>query len=268
MTTGALIFAFNNEQTDYVRMAAWSAANIRRHLGIPVAVVTDVDNQFVHDAFDAVVLAQAESGGTRYFSDYGQSVTWHNAGRTSAYDLSPWTQTLVLDADYVVASNSLAALFNNPSDFLCHRLAYNVATGNDLTEHATFGRFRIPMWWATVMLFRRSTQARFIFESMQMVRNNWQHYRNLYGIDRSTYRNDYALSIAVGIVSGHTGSFAEIPWSLATAMPEHAVTQIDTDFYQLDWNDTQQKPRHVAMTGVDLHVMGKSYLENIIDSAS
>lgn len=41
MTTGALIFAFNNEATDYVSMAAWSAKRIRHYLKIPVAVVTD-----------------------------------------------------------------------------------------------------------------------------------------------------------------------------------------------------------------------------------
>ena len=39
MTTGALIFAFNNEKTDYVALAAWSAANIHRHLDIPVALL-------------------------------------------------------------------------------------------------------------------------------------------------------------------------------------------------------------------------------------
>ena len=36
LTRGALIFAFNNEQTDYLAMAEWSANNIRKHLGIPV----------------------------------------------------------------------------------------------------------------------------------------------------------------------------------------------------------------------------------------
>jgi hypothetical protein len=43
MTTGALIFAFNNEQTDYVAMAGWSAERIRRHLKIPTAIITDAD---------------------------------------------------------------------------------------------------------------------------------------------------------------------------------------------------------------------------------
>ena len=36
MTTGALIFAFNNEKTDYVKMAAWSAERIRHFLNIQI----------------------------------------------------------------------------------------------------------------------------------------------------------------------------------------------------------------------------------------
>lgn len=67
MTTGALIFAFNNEHTDYLEMAAWSAQNIRRHLGIPVAVVTDVKDTGRNRAFDQVIEATPSTGGTRYF---------------------------------------------------------------------------------------------------------------------------------------------------------------------------------------------------------
>jgi hypothetical protein len=84
MTTGALIFAFNNEQTDYLSMAAWSAKNIHRHLGIPVAVVTDYENPA--GDFDYVIHAQAQSGGQRYFSDYDTNVTWHNTNRMDEFN--------------------------------------------------------------------------------------------------------------------------------------------------------------------------------------
>ena len=53
MTQGALIFAFDNEEIDYVKLAAWNARNIHEHLKIPVAIVTDsVD---VPDVFDVVI---------------------------------------------------------------------------------------------------------------------------------------------------------------------------------------------------------------------
>jgi hypothetical protein len=57
MTTGAVIFARNNEHIDYVAMAQWSAQNIQRHLGIPTHIITD----------------SAPPDNTRHFTDVGTS---------------------------------------------------------------------------------------------------------------------------------------------------------------------------------------------------
>jgi len=59
MTTGALIFAFDNESTDYVTMAGWSARNIRRWLNIPTAVVTDAPPK-IRD-FEALIKSSVPS---------------------------------------------------------------------------------------------------------------------------------------------------------------------------------------------------------------
>jgi hypothetical protein len=269
MTTGALIFAFNNEQTDYVRMAAWSAQNIRRHLGIPVAVITDsTDSEFLKSNFDLVINAAAQSGGTRYFEDYAQTVTWHNAGRVDAYSLTPWDQTLVLDADYVVASNQLNQVLAMPQDFVCHRWANSVFGEQSFYQgNNWFGRPRMPMYWATVMMFRKSTMAEYIFDCMNMIRNNWQHYQDLYGIDRATYRNDVALSIARGIVSGHTQSVDTIPWLLLSVLPGHQVKQVSQDRYLVTYQNDQDCTMQSPCNGVDMHMMGKQQLEAIIASS-
>ena len=149
MTCGALIFAFNNEATDYVSMAAWSAGRIRHHLGIPVAVVTNSTDSTLSQTFDRVIRAEPESGGTRFFEDYNSTVTWHNAGRADAYALTPWEQTLVLDADYVVASSQLSFVIDSNRDFMCHDRAYDIAKSRLLDELNTFGEHRMPMSWAT-----------------------------------------------------------------------------------------------------------------------
>jgi hypothetical protein len=170
----------------------------------------------------------------------------------------------VLDADYVVASNDLRLVLEHDTDFMCHRTAVDVATGEPLTGLNVFGRYNMPMWWATVMMFRRSNTAQYIFDCMQMVRDNWEHYRALYGIDKSTYRNDFALSIAVGIVSGHTGTVAEIPWPLLSALPDAVLTLQDTNYYSVSYRDANNMPRFIGWTGSDFHAMGKRHLENII----
>jgi hypothetical protein len=265
MTTGALIFAFNNEQTDYIAMAEWSARNIRRHLDIPVAIVTDADPTDTRlNGFDRVVHSQPASGGTRWFEDYSATVTWHNAGRVDAYSLTPWDQTLVLDADYVVAGPELRRVLEANTDFMCHRTAVNMATGLPMPGLNVFGKHNMPMWWATVMMFRRGNTAQYIFDCMQMIRHNWQHYRDLYGIDNSTYRNDFALSIALGIVSGHTGLVDQIPWPLLSVLPDTELIKLDDNMYQVNYRDSNNSPRWVSWQGTDFHAMGKQDLEKII----
>ena len=131
----------------------------------------------------------------------------------------------------------------------------------------TFGNYDMPMWWATVMMFRKSNTAQYIFDSMQMVRDNWQHYRDLYNIDRATYRNDFALSIALGIVSGHTMKVDEIPWALASVMPNTQLMRwIDTDSYIITYADSDQKLKHMSFEGLDFHAMGKKHLGDIVET--
>jgi hypothetical protein len=247
MTTGALIFARNNEQIDYEAMARWSAKNIERHLGIPTHIITDTS---------------APGTNTRHFTDVGL-VTWHNHNRMDAYRLSPWNRTLVLDADYVVASNQLQAVLDVDQDFLTHRWAYDVTGCNTFEGLNYFGNNRMPMWWATVMMFRKSKQAELIFNSMQMIRDNWTHYRNLYKNTNATYRNDHALSIALGIVNGHTLDHAGIPWALASLTPDHKLTQLDQDSYRVDFINTENKARWIELRQ-DFHAMGKQQLGAIV----
>jgi hypothetical protein len=265
MTQGVLIFAFNNEETDYVAMAEWSAKNICRHLNLPVSIITD--SECNNDVFDQVIHAQPDTGGTRYFEDYNQTVTWHNAGRVNAYELTPYDQTLVLDADFVVAGDMLKKVLNMPQDFVCHKNAFNMATGKLMTALNTFGEYNMPMHWATVMMFRKSNTAQYIFDCMQMIKTNWQHYRNLYGIRQSNYRNDFALSIALGIVNGHTSKIDAIPWDLLSVMPGVTLSKFNDpnlESYILEYVDDTNKSKQLSFAGMDFHAMGKKHLEKII----
>jgi len=247
MTTGALIFARNNEQIDYESMACWSARNIERHLGIPTHIVTDDSRT---------------DSGSRHFEDVGTS-TWHNTNRMDAYRLSPWDRTLVLDADYVVATNQLRSILDCNADFLAHRWAYDVTGCNDFQGLNYFGGVNMPMWWATVMVFNKCKQAELIFDTMAMIRDNWSHYKNIYKNTARTYRNDHALSIALLITNGHTLNHAGIPWHLASLTPEHRLTQLDKDSYRVDFVDTQGRSRWIDLHQ-DFHAMGKKHLGDIV----
>lgn len=262
---GCLIFAYNNETIDYLSMARWSARNIKRHLGIPTAIVTN--KEFVAEEHERCILIEPPATSQkRYFRDHKAAGIWYNTNRVSAYNLSPWEHTLLLDSDYVVASDQLAVLFEVDQDFLTHRWAYDITGNLPFKGNESFGTYKMPMMWATVIAFRRSKTAELIFDSMEMIRNNWNHYLQLYQINEQTYRNDFALSIAMNIVNGHTLSDPIIPWQLATVTPETKLTQVDQDTYSIQYKNVEQKPRWMTIQQ-DFHAMCKRDLGEIVGNS-
>ena len=265
MTTGALIFAYNNEHLDYLSLARWSARNIDRHLGIPTAIVTN--EPVVAKSYEHIILADAEGEHKRWFADIDDTVTWYNGNRMDAYSLTPWDKTLVLDADYVVASDQLKVLLESNQEFLAPRTAYDVTAKANFDELNYFGRYNMPMSWATVMMFSKTETVRLIFEAMTMIKENWNHYRNLYGITKTTYRNDFALSIAMSIVDGHTLTTPAVPWKLATVTHDHKLTQTSEDHFRVDYQTAAGKPQWLLLNGMDFHAMGKKHLGDIVASS-
>jgi hypothetical protein len=259
MTQGAVIFAVGNAAIDYVAMAAWSARRIERFLKLPTTLITDqeVDSTM----FDQVIRITSVPGDrTRWFSDLDQSVPWHNLDRCDAYDLSPYDRTLLLDADYVINSERLRLIMDHVDRFWCYRHAYTAGVGQTFD---TFGRHQHPMSWATVMMFGRGRQSEFIFDSMRMIRDNWQHYRDLYHIDPPLFRNDYALSIALPLVNGHVQSMV-LPGAMMNVMPEHRLSQVDQDVFEVAWSDAQGRCHTNSLSAYDFHAMCKRDLGAIV----
>lgn len=263
MTSGVLLFAFDSDKISYTKLAAWSAQRIHRHLELPVCLVTDHDASALPDVFDRVITVPRPERTRRYFDDLSDTVDWFNQGRCDAFHLSPFDTTLVLDVDYVVNSRQLLCLMDTTSDFLCHAGAIDVTNGQALSP--CFGRANIPMSWATVMMFRRTGQTELVFAAMHMVQQNWQHYRDLYGIDRPTYRNDHALSIARLLANGHWLGGDHIPWNLMSVLPnDKLLTDGDADTWRVNY-EANGRTRWVRMKDQDFHAMGKSFLEAVID---
>lgn len=266
MTQGVVFFAFNSGPIDYVRIAQWNAQNIQRHLNLPVTLITD--NPVTTSVFDQVILVNNTQADQRIFFDQDQLVPWRNRGRCAAYDLSPYDTTLLLDVDYIVASAKLTCLLNDPRDVVCHQRAMELTQTTDVVE--TFGEHRMPMSWATVIKFNRSYIAEQIFDVMAMVQNNYSHYADLYKFRHAPFRNDYALSIALALVNGHSiDPVFDCPWPLLNVNPAQEVRRLDEDYYEIKYTKMvgqENKTARIAVYKQDLHVMGKSFLENLIDA--
>jgi hypothetical protein len=70
------------------------------------------------------------------------------------------------------------------------------------------------------------------------------------------FRNDYALSIALGIVSGHTLNVNNIPWGLASIVSGHNLTQIAPDCFQIEYYN-QGRLKTIDLQNMDFHAMCK-----------
>jgi len=251
MSRGVLLYAFNNGTTDYLSMAKWSAKRIERFLGLPTTIISDQDD--------------AELGGTRVFNATRGGEPWYNASRNRAWDHSPYDETIVLDVDYIVNSEILNLLFTVDKPFMIHQTATDVTRRAEFIALDRFGEHKFPSRWATVMYFKRDDRAKEVFDTVEMIKRDWKHYGDLYKFRSDTFRNDWAFSIALGLLGGHVESNkCSIPWPLVTASTDVDVRAGEKeDTFVLSYITAQQKAVIQNVKGLDLHIMNKQSMEKV-----
>lgn len=258
MKRGAILFAFNSDRFDYYSMAIVAAKRINHFLNLPVTVVTDENSIRQSDyMFDKTIIVTPDKSNTR---DWGQ---WINKGRYQAYELTPYDETLLLDTDYVVNSDKLLSTFELSDDYCFHNHAeYFMQPG---LPQETLSSHSFDTCWATVVMFKKTRKAKHLFECIKMIQDNFEHYANIHGFIHTTFRNDYALTIAARIVDGHILQQEHIiPWSLMhvgnnTPIYKNSQTFNDTMFTIIYENNVRGKLRneYITIRDMDFHGMNK-----------
>jgi len=207
MTNGVLIYAHNNELIDYVKIATVSAQLANKHLNVPVSLITDslslvtTSVTSLTDYFEHIILVDPpETTNKRIINN--TVCSFLNSNRSSAWDLTPYDRTLLIDADYFVFTNKLSQYWNIDQSFL-------IAEGVDYFANELLGHNdiyvsekTIPMRWATTLLFTKNQESKLLFDLVLFIKDNQDYYSNLYGFDTRMYRNDIAFSIACHIMNG------------------------------------------------------------------
>ena len=57
MSKGVLIFAFNNEQIDYEKIAKLNALMIKYNMDVPVHIITDAGTDVLIMGYDGILLS-------------------------------------------------------------------------------------------------------------------------------------------------------------------------------------------------------------------
>lgn len=241
MTQGVLIYAFNNNDIDYIKIAAEAARRVKLFLKKPVALVTD-NTQWLEETiidrnqlFDIVIDIRTEEKyktvlasnlNFRRFNDGSLSyrkLEFKNLARTKTYELSPFDETLVIDCDYLIANSNLTHCWQQPFNFLIWKDSADLAGFRDVSQFKKISDYTIDFYWATVFFFRKAPDTKIFFDLIDHVRENWGYYKTLYQFSSAVYRNDHAFSIALHIMNGYTNN----AWH--KSLPGKTVYTIDSD---------------------------------------
>jgi hypothetical protein len=157
-----------------------------------------------------------------------------------------------MDCDYFVFTNNLLTYTNTAYDFLLHNKVYDL-TGENMIEGKN--ESTVPIVWATVTIFRKSEFAKQVFDLIQHIQNYYEHYRKLYRIKYTNYRNDFAFAIALHQLNGFNSHKNFIPTPMA--MLAHEVDVLDMS----DKTITFKYNNKVNMVEEqDIHVMDKEFV--------
>ncbi|MAV94130.1 MAG: hypothetical protein CMA31_00410 [Euryarchaeota archaeon] len=277
---GVLIFARNNAQIDYVKQAHFLAKRIKQYLDLPTTIVTDSveylkdtykDYKTVFDQVIEVPLSTAPSR-KRYYdgTNIFKQLEFKNDLRTSAYDLTPYDETLMLDSDYIVSNDLFKNCFTQDHDFLIFKEAHDLSGFRDNSQFVHISDTSVDFYWATCVFFRKTEANKIYFDLTKHIQENWQHYNSIFQINRGTFRNDWVFSIAIHIMNGYQrGDFSHtMPGKHYFTSDKDILWELKDDnfFFLIQKEGYLGEYTPLKVKGSSVHVINKFSLNRVIDN--
>ena len=280
-SAGILLFANNNEKIDYLKQAYFLAKKVKYYLNLPTTVVTDsvkyLKDQY-RDAdvvFDKIVEV-SWSDENYFYKNYRDGtltkikLQFKNQLRSKAYDISPYNETLLLDTDIILCNNQYIQCFLQNNNFLIYHNACDLSLFRKSNEFTYINDIGVKFYWATAVFFRKSKENKIFFNLLQHIQENWNHYRSIFQINQSYFRNDHAFSIAIHIMNGYTeGDFAKsMPGKLYYTTDKDICYDIKDEkiTFLLEKEDYLGEYTLAVTNGLSIHVMNKFSLNRCIDT--
>lgn len=235
---GIVAFANNTSTTNYIDIAHKTLGVASKILDLPYTILsnnlTRIDNY-------------------RYDIDTSQFVEWNNRSRYKAFELSPYEETLVIDADYLILNDNLNKIFDCDWDYILQRKS------SALTQEwpENMGPYSLPLVWATVFAFRKTKKSEMFFNLIKRIENNYEYYHSLFKIKERNYRNDFAFAMADYLLNGYSLNANSIPGDMLTV--DHVIDSITVKNNQLVVKDNKQS---FVLPRTNIHIMSKAYLQS------
>lgn len=273
MTRGVLIFAHNSRDLDYSLLAIVAGGLAKKNLQVPVSLVTDkftvewmqtsdLYNKAV-EIFDKIILVEKPNTLNHRMlrdGDEAKDVPFINSNRASAWDLSPYDITLLIDSDYLVLSDRLNAYWDVDTDIMIGSAMNDIKGERVGILDKQVSETGIHLYWATTVMFKKTKRSKFFFELVQHIRKNYKFYSDIYRFDSRQYRNDIAFSIAQHIMNGFEEDHTiDLPAILTVLDKDilHEVTPSGNLIFLLNSMKGDNKFTLTSISEVDVHIMNK-----------
>jgi len=283
---GFLLHAFGNKDLDYGKLAVCCALSIKTNLqNNSVTVIMDegtktwLNTSFPKDilktAFDKIIISKEkfQSGKRRHFDSpwINFKAEFNNQPRVLSYNYSPYDETILLDTDYIVMNDNFDYVWGSSEDLLINKKAVDLKGDifGDISDQR-LSNHGIPLYWATVVYFKKSPFAESFFNTVNYIREEYNFFQFLYGFKEGFYRNDFSFSIAAHILNGYVDKGIK-------SLPEHVILTsyqkdaiadlIDSgEIIFMSHNvDEPWKSTLVNVKDMNVHVMNKRELLRVSD---
>lgn len=213
MSKGYLILAQNSEDNDYVSMAAACAFSIQatQTKVKNITLITDVPDAVpyhYYDAFDKILPI-------KWFDDALES-SWKIENRWKLYHLTPYEETVVLDADMLFLSDVSIwwDYMEKNFDLLITDKVFTYR--NELIENsyyrAAFRDNKLPNCYSAFTYFKKSDLAEEFWKLVELIVKNWKPYYNAF-LKESKPKHlsiDIAFALAVKILGIENEVFSSL----------------------------------------------------------
>lgn len=272
MNNGVLIFAHNNRQVDYSLLAVISGGLAKKNLNVPVSLVTDASTiewmtEFgslpkAKEIFEHIIITdRPNTNNTRKLNDGNESLTvpFINANRNSAWDLTPYDRTLLIDSDFLIFSDTLSQFWNVEENLLIGHSMNDI--GGDRTGYLDryVSHTGVHMYWATTVMFSKNQETKIFFDLVSHVKNNYKFYSDLYRFNPLQFRNDIAFSVAKHILDGYENINSLSLPPVNTIIDKDILCKVSGSKLTFLINDSLDQNKFISMstTDRDVHVMNK-----------
>jgi hypothetical protein len=281
MNNGILIYAHNSRAVDYAVMSIISGGLAKKYLGVPASLVTDTatvewmrESNILEKATtvfeNLIIVDRPQTDNTRRLSDgaTSETVPFLNSNRSSAWELSPYDRTLLIDSDFLIFSNRLSEYWNVDSDVMIGESINDICDNSRLGYHDRYiSDVGVKLYWATTVMFTKNEAAKTFFDTVNFIKDNYSYYADVFRFDSRQFRNDIAFSIAKHILDGYEESnIGNLP-PVTTLLDKDILHTVNKNKLTVLVSPRLDSEYCAAsIDGTDLHVMNKQSIHRNKDT--